>query len=103
MATVEVDLDELTDQMLQDPAIAETSEVIARRPVLDVYGHGIRFGGFQRDPRDRERIVGVHLIRIGAPELAYTLPTDSTRAREALCDALGQVARQLRAPTMTIA
>ena len=97
MAYSQVDIESLADQLMRDPAIAGPSgEVISRRPMIDVNGHGFRFGGIERDSSDPHRITRVRLISIGAPERTYAMRTQSNDVRAALVDALGRLVRRVQ-------
>lgn len=86
-------IEQLADQMMRDPAISGPSdEVIPRRPMVDIRGRAFRFGGIDRHETDAERITGVRLISIGAPEKSYWLPTHATEVRTALRQAIEQMA-----------
>ena len=97
MAYSELEIEGLADQLMRDPAIAGPSgEVISRRPMIDVRGHGFRFGGIERDVHDPERIIRVRLISIGAPERTYAMKTYATDLRAALVEALGRLMRRVQ-------
>ncbi len=89
-------IEDLANQLLRDPAISgSSSELIPRRPMVDIDGRGFHFGGFERDQQEPTRIVEVRLISNGAPEKVYRLSTAASEPRAALIHALTQMAEQL--------
>jgi hypothetical protein len=97
MTYSQAQIESLADQLMRDPAIAGPSgEVIPRRPMIDVSGHGFRFGGVERDTADPNRITRVRLISIGAPERTYAMKTHTSDLRAALVDALGRLVRRVQ-------